>query len=129
MKKRDLVLWVIVSIVTFGIGGIVWFAKITNDVNFLSKQQDKANTPLVPEEEQYTTSWIAALFFTIITFGLYGLYWAFKTSRAVFVAKKAKGMVESTDYSVINLILGFLGLGIVIQVILQNELNEFCDIV
>lgn len=129
MKKRDLVLWVIVSIVTFGIGGIVWFAKITNDVNFLSKQQDKANTPLVPEEERYTTSWIAALFFTIITFGLYGLYWAFKTSRAVFVAKKTHGLVDSTDYSVINLILWFLGLGIVIQVILQNELNELSDTV
>lgn len=128
MRKRDLVFWVIVSIVTFGIGGLVWFAKITNDVNFLSKQQDKANTPLVPEEEQYTTSWIAALFFTIITFGLYGLYWAFKTSRAVFLAKKANGLVDSTDYSVINLILWFLGLGIVIQVILQNELNELSDI-
>ncbi len=128
MKKRDLVLWVIVSIVTFGIGGIVWFAKITNDINFLSKQQDKANTPLVPEEERYTTSWIAAVFFTIITFGLYGLYWAYKTSRAVFVAKKAKGMVESTDYSVINLILYVIGLGIVIQVILQNELNQLSEI-
>lgn len=128
MRKRDLVLWVIVSIVTFGIGGIVWFAKITNDVNFLSKQQDKANTPLVPEEERYTTSWIAAAFFMIITFGLYGLYWAFKTSRAVFLAKKANGLVDSTDYSVINLILWFLGLGIVIQVILQNELNELSDI-
>lgn len=128
MKKKDLVFWVIVSIVTFGIGGLVWFAKITNDVNFLSKQQDKANTPLVPEEEQYTTSWIAAVFFTIITLGLYGLYWAFKTSRAVFVAKKAHGLVDSTDYSVINLILWFLGLGIVIQVILQNELNELSDI-
>ena len=33
MRKRNIVLWVIASILTLGIAGIVWFAKLTSDAN------------------------------------------------------------------------------------------------
>ena len=36
MKKRDLALCVVFSIITFGIYGIYWFIKINNDANELA---------------------------------------------------------------------------------------------
>ena len=50
---------------TYGIYDLIWFVKMTNEVNTIT-------------ENENDTSGGMALFLTIITFGLYGFYWAYK---------------------------------------------------
>lgn len=68
MKKRNIALCVIFSIITFGIYGIYWFIKINNDANEL------ANPPK-------RTSGGVAFLLTLITCGIYGIYWAYKMGK------------------------------------------------
>lgn len=63
---------------------------------------------------------------TLVTFGLYSIYWAYKMSKVVFFANKSKSDF-TTDFSIINLILAILGWGLIVVIILQNELNTFAD--
>ena len=65
MKKRNIALCIIFSIITFGIYGLYWFVHITNDVNTLANPEKK-------------TSGGVALLLTIITCNIYGIYWAYK---------------------------------------------------
>ena len=43
MKKRNIALCVILSIITFGIYGIYWFIKINNDSNELANPPKKTS--------------------------------------------------------------------------------------
>lgn len=126
MRKRNIVLWVIASILTLGIAGIVWFAKLTSDANYLCTLNDKDDAPLVPMGEQYTTGCFVALLLTLVTFGLYSIYWGYKVSKVVYFANKSKSDF-ATDFSIINLILTIVGWGLIVVIILQNELNTFAE--
>lgn len=59
IKKRNIVLAVVLSIVTCGLYGIYWFICLNNDANAL--------TP----DDSYTTSGGMAFLFTLITCGIY----------------------------------------------------------
>ena len=43
MKKRNIALCVILTIVTLGIYGIYWFIKMTNDINELANPEKKTS--------------------------------------------------------------------------------------
>lgn len=43
MKKRNIAVCVILTIVTLGIYGLYWFVKITNDVNELANPEKKSS--------------------------------------------------------------------------------------
>ena len=48
MKKRNIALCVIFSIVTLGIYGLYWFVQITNDVNELAGPEKKTSGGAAP---------------------------------------------------------------------------------
>ena len=95
MKKRNLALCVIFSIITFGIYGIYWFIKINNDANELANPPKK-------------TSGGVAFLLTLITCGIYGIYWAYKMGKQLDSALMQRGM-PAKNGAVLYLILSVIG--------------------
>ena len=111
MKKRDIAICVILSIVTCGIYSIIWFYNITNDVVKLNNGKE------------YNTSGGKAILFTLITCGIYMIYWYYKVGKSIYVTQVDRG-IAATDNSVLYLLLGVFGLGIVSTCLVQNEINN-----
>ena len=63
------------------------------------------------------------LLLSLITCNIYGLYWAYKQGEKIDKAKTDRG-IPSSNSGVIYLILCFVGLGIVAEALMQNELNS-----
>lgn len=109
IQERNIVVQVILSIVTCGIYGIYWFITLTDDA------------ALKAEEPDFTGG--KAFLFTLITCGIYGWYWYYKMGKTLYTAGQKNG-VEIADNSVIYLVLGLFGLGIVNYCIMQSDLNK-----
>jgi len=107
IKKRNIVLCIIFSLITFGIYGLYWFVKLTNETNALATSK--------------TASGGLAIFFTIITFGIYSIYWFYKTGA------KIDEINGSGSNGIVYLILGIFGLGIVAYCLCQSELNKHAN--
>ena len=99
---------VLLSIITCGIYGIYWFICLTNDA------AKCADTP--------EFSGGKAFLFTLITCGIYGFYWYYKMGKTLQQANEKAG-INASDNSILYLILGLFGLGIVNYCIMQSELN------
>ncbi len=99
IKKRNVALAIIFTIITFGIYGIYWFVCLTNDSNKISP--DKA-----------TASGGLAILFTIISFGIYGIYWNYKLGDKL------------TGSGVLYLILSLIGFGWLNYILAQSEINK-----
>ena len=82
---------------------------------------DDTNT--VANEEG--TSGVLALILTIVTCGIYGLYWAYKCGDKLDKAKVDRGMPASNGV-VLYLILYIFG-GIIAYALIQNELNKLAE--
>lgn len=113
IKKRELVTSIILSLVTCGIYGIIWFIGLTDDAKTAS------------EDSQMQSGGIAFLL-TLITCGIYGYYWAYKMGKVINQARIKRGMTED-DKSVLYIVLQLLGLGIVNYALMQNDLNEMAQ--
>lgn len=109
-QERNIVVYVILTIVTCGIFGLYWMAVLTNDMlNALG--------------EDGTTGGLAVLF-TIFTCGIYGIYWAYQTGQRIDRLNTIVG--KYTDNSgLLYLILDILGLSIIVYAVAQSELNKF----
>jgi len=106
VQKRSLAVWVILCLLTFGIGFFVWMAGITRDVATMRKDSGyRAGATVV--------------LLSIVTFGIYTLYWYYVTSQDI-----AKLDSQKQDNSVVNLVLGIFGFGIVSMVLMQNQINR-----
>lgn len=112
IKKREIVVSIILTFITCGIYGIVWFINMTDDVAVVS--------------EDHTISGGKAFLFTILTCGLYSIYWSYLMGKKIYETKTKKGLMAS-DNSILYLILCILGLGIVNYCLIQNELNEMAS--
>lgn len=110
VTKKDIVVTIILSIVTCGIYGIIWFITLTDDTNVVAQDTNSA-------------SGIVALVLTLVTCGIYGIYWYYNLGKKLYVAGQRNG-VPTQDNSLVYLILGVLGLGIVVYVLAQQELNN-----
>ena len=109
IKQRDIVVAVLLTIVTCGIYGIYWFVVLTDDV--------------ATANEDSNFSGAKSLLFTIITCGIYGIYWNYKIGKEIYEAGQKRG-IDISDNSVLYLILGIFGLGIVNYCMVQDELNK-----
>ncbi len=109
VKERNIAMCVILSIITCGIYGIIWFVNITDDVNTVSGD--------------FKTSGGMAFLLSIVTCGIYGLYWMYNQGRKIDMAKNNKG-IPASNSGVLYLILSILGLGIVSYCLMQNEVNH-----
>ena len=112
IKERNIAVSIILTLVTCGIYGIYWFVVMTNDVSSNS--------------EEYKTSGAMALVLTLVTCGIYGFYWFYKMGKALTQMGEAKGIAIS-DNSVVYIILGVLGLGIISYCLMQADLNKMAN--
>ena len=110
IKERNIVVCILLTIITCGIYGIIWFVNLTDDMRDASGDSSLSGG--------------MAFLLTLVTCGIYGYFWAYKMGKAGVVARANRGM-PGDDNSVLYLVLQFLGLGIVNYCIMQNELNNF----
>lgn len=112
MKKRNIALCVIFTIITLGFYGIYWFIKITNNINELANPEKK-------------TSGGVSILLTIITGGLYGLYWAYKMGELLDKAQTDRGM-SAQNRAVMYLILELVAAPIS-WLLMQNTINSMIE--
>lgn len=108
IENRNIGICVILSIVTCGIYGLFWFYKLTEETNIAS-----GNNEISPG---------TAILFNILTCGLYGIYWAYKMGQNIAIAQNIRG-IPTEDKSTLYLILSIFGLGLVVYILLQSDLN------
>lgn len=108
IKERNIVTCIILSIVTCGIYGLYWFITLTDDAS-------RAN-------DDPTFTGVKAFLFTILTCGIYSIYWNYKIGKEMYEANQKRG-IQTSDNSVLYLVLGIFGFGIVTYCLVQNELN------
>lgn len=110
IEKKDIAVAVILTIVTCGIYGLIWFVNLNDDVKAASGDESLQSGGM-------------ALLLTLITCGIYGIYWAYKMGKAMVEAKTKNGL-SGDDNSVLYLVLEIIGLGIVAFCLIQNDLNS-----
>lgn len=113
VKERNIAVCVILSIVTCGIYGIIWFISLTDDARAVSGDDRLSGGK--------------AFLLTLITCGIYSFYWAYQVGKAMNSAYVKQGK-PAKDNSVLYLILNLLGLGIVNYCLIQSDLNNFATI-
>ncbi len=109
IKKREIVTCVLLSLITCGIYSIVWFINLTDDVAYLSEDQEFSGAK--------------AFLFTLITCGIYGYFWAYKLGKNIYKAQ-IKHNLQASDNSMLFVILQIFGLGLVNYCLAQNDINE-----
>ncbi len=107
IQPRNLVTAIILSIVTCGIYGIVWFVKLTNEMNELSGNEGDPSGG-------------TCILLTLVTCGIYSVYWAYK------MGEKQDQMTEKqASNNILYLVLTLVGLGIVAYAMLQDAINKY----
>lgn len=109
IKERNILTNLILTIVTFGIYGVVWFITITNDIENASGHSG--------------TSGGMAFLFTLLTCGFYQFFWSYSMGKKMCNIREEHGL-NASDNSVLYVILSVLGLNLINYCILQSELNE-----
>lgn len=110
IEKREIALAIILSIITCGIYGIIWFIGMTDDVNKLTGDNK--------------TSGGMAFLFSLLTCGIYGIYWSYRMGQRLNEAGKMYDK-NIEDNSILYLVLTIFGLQIVSWALIQNEINGF----
>lgn len=113
IQRKEIVTAILLSIITCGIYGIIWFISLTNDANTASGEPNQ-------------TSGGMAFLFTILTCGIYSLYWAYQMGKKMEIAGRRTGR-QINDNSILYLVLSIFGLGIVNYCLIQNDLNTMAS--
>lgn len=111
LKQKNIVTCIILTIVTCGIYGIIWFINIVDDLNTASGDVNGQ-------------SGVVVFLLSLVTCNIYGLYWAYKAGEKVSIIRQRNGLSADSNNGILYLILNFLGLGIVTYALIQNELNN-----
>ena len=114
IRQRGVATCVILSIVTFGIYGLVWYFNIVSDLDTASPAADDKTPGTV-------------LLLSIVTCGIYGLIWLYRAGEKVDGIKAANGEAPSSS-AVLYLILSLVGFSIVAYCLIQSELNKIATI-
>lgn len=109
VPQRNIVLYVILTIVTCGLFGLFWYISLTNDANDLLGEPG--------------TSGGMALLLNFITCGLYGFYWSYKMGEKIDRIKSSRGQYPGNN-AVLYLIIYVVGVGFLNYILMQNEINK-----
>lgn len=109
IQQKNIATCVILSIVTCGIYGIIWFIALHDDVNNLSGD--------------FKTSGGMAFLLSLVTCGIYMLYWMYNQGARIDEIKQSRG-IPSSNSGILYLILSIFGLQIVSYCLMQNEINN-----
>ena len=69
------------------------------------------------------TSGAMVFLLSLVTCNIYSWFWLYKAGEKVNIIRAKRG-APATDSSLLYLLLGIFGLGIVSYCLIQNELNE-----
>lgn len=142
VKRKDLVMCILATILTCGIYELFWLVSIANDIN---KLDDNKNVK--------QTSGGMVLLLSIITCGIYKIYWSYKTGERIDAIKNNRGMPTSNNTGILYLILCLLSylpvsfnhlaavpegmkhaiacfigvIGIIMHALMQNEINKLAS--
>lgn len=106
MKKRDIAISIILTIVTCGIYGFYWCAVLNDELKHEAK------------EDGFTSGGMVVLL-SIVTCGIYTIYWSYKMGQFVDKTKK-----NTDNTGILYLILSLIGFDIIVYALIQNELNN-----
>ena len=107
LEKREIVKCILLSIVTCGIYGIIWGINIARDAVKVKDQNEDALLEI-----------LLVLFLPFVGFYL--------CEKKLTEGCQALG-IPHDDNSILYLILGIFGLGIVDYCLMQNDLNKLAD--
>lgn len=107
IKKRNIALCIIFTIITFGIYGLFWMAKENDDINQMSGEVNATGGGMV-------------VLLSIVTCGIYALYWYYKMGERT---DRIKGTPEGST-GLIYLLLSIFGLSIVSVCLIQDTINR-----
>ena len=110
IQKREIVVAVILSIVTCGIYGLIWFINIINDLNVAAQTPEDKSAGII-------------ILLTIVTCGIYGYIWLYKAGEKVDKIRGFNGEAPQSS-SLLYLLLCIFGLSIVVYCLIQSELNK-----
>ena len=113
VQRKNIAVAIILSIVTCGIYGIIWFININDDVNRVS-----GNTG--------ATSGGVAFLLPIVTCNIYGLYWMYKMGERLDTAAAQHNQAPQSR-GMLYLLLSFFGLSIVSYALMQDSLNSYAS--
>ena len=101
-----------INILTFYLLNIKNMIFLRDDVAYLSEDHDFSGAK--------------AFLFTLITCGIYSLFWAYKLGKDIQIAQE-KHNIPATDNSTLYVILNLIGLSIVTYCLAQNEVNNMAQ--
>lgn len=110
IKKRNIALYLILSIVTCGLFGLYWEYVLVNDTNIATGNTEGKNG-------------IVVILLNLITCGIFWWIWVYKAGEGLD-AVKVKNGGQAGNRGILYLVLSIFGLGIVAVALIQNELNE-----
>ncbi len=114
IQKRNPVTCILLSIVTCGIYGLIWFFNIVNDLNTAAQ---------TPEDKTAVT----IILLSIVTCGIYGIIWLYNAGQKVDKIRQFNGEAPSNS-GMTYLLLSIFGLGVVVYYLIQQELNKVAAI-
>lgn len=108
-QQRNIGLSIVLYFITCGLYGIYWMYVLTNEVGQLSGDSSFSGGKVI--------------LLSIITCGIYTLFWYYQLGGKIAIAQERQGQTPKDD-SVIYLILGIFGLGVVSIAIAQSNVNN-----
>lgn len=107
-RKREPFLVLLFSMLSCGIYYLYWIYQITKE---LGEYLQNGNNPGLE------------LLLCILCFP-YGIYWLYKMGKQIEEAQYKSGKVNTTDNSILYVVLSIFGFGIVAALIMQSSINE-----
>ena len=115
IQFRNIAVCIVLSIVTCGIYGLYWIAKLNDDTNAVSQEPNPTSGGMV-------------VLLTIVTCGIYGFYWTYKQGEKLDRAYSMRGMPtgnRATLYLILMIATYFVGFtSIVAYALMQDSLNK-----
>ncbi len=111
ITKKNIVVYVILSIITCGIWSIVWEIQLADDIRTASKNNNLASGGMV-------------FLLSLVTCGIYYFFWLYKAGEALDKIKISCGY-GSGNKGLLYVILSLFGLYIVTFALMQSDLNDY----
>lgn len=112
VKPRNLVLYIVFTLISCSYFAFYWMYTLTEDVKELSGDHSG-------------TSGGMTILFAFLTCGIYSLFWMYKQGDAIDKMKVQRGMPAGNS-GILYLVLAIFGVGIVSYALMQNEVNKLC---
>lgn len=112
IKKRNIALCILFSILTFGLYGLYWVYCLAEDTGSAAARKMPGGG--------------AVLLFSILTCGIYQLYWFYRAGDALDELRQGRGR-GTGHLAILYLVLGLLGFHLVSYALMQYELNEYAQ--